>query len=174
MNSSLPTLDSDRFREVLSNWAATVGVIAVRDPDDGRIYGTTITSFTPVHADPPLVLVSLGAGAQALPFLQEDTRYVINLLAEGQSRIASVYADSYPVGPSPFPDDGPPVVEGALAALHCRVNSLVAVEEGNRLVLGWVEEADLDPDARPLLWHRRATTTLATPTESSAASRSSD
>lgn len=161
MNIDTPLLDSDRFREVLSHWAATVGVIAVRDPDDNRIYGTTITSFTPVHADPPLVLVSLGAGAQALPFLAEGRRYVINLLAEGQSRIASVYADSYPVGPSPFPESGPPAVDGALASLHCRVNSLVAVEGGNRLVLGRVERADLAPERRPLIWHRRGTTTLA-------------
>jgi flavin reductase (DIM6/NTAB) family NADH-FMN oxidoreductase RutF len=160
-NIDSPILDSDRFREVLSHWAATVGVIAVRDPDDDRIYGTTITSFTPVHANPPLVLVSLGAGAQVLPFLAEGRRYVINLLAEDQSRIASVYADSFPVGPSPFPESGPPVIDGALAALHCRVNTLVAVEGGNRLVLGWVEQADLAPERRPLLWHRRTTTTLA-------------
>ena len=153
--------EAGAFRDALSNWASTVGVIAVRDPDDGRIYGTTITSFTPVNADPPLVLVSLGAGAQALPFLHEGREYVINLLAEGQGRIASVYADSFPVGPSPFPDAGPPVIEGALATLRCRVSKLVAVDGGNRLVLGWVEHVEADASRRPLLWYRRSTAELA-------------
>jgi flavin reductase (DIM6/NTAB) family NADH-FMN oxidoreductase RutF len=152
-------LDGERFREILRQWAATTGVVAVRD--DGQVYGTTITSFTPVNADPPLVLVSLGANAQALPFLHEGTSFVINFLAEGQGRIASVYADRYPVGPSPFPDQGPPVVAGALASLHCRVNKLVAVEGANRLVLAWVEDGEVHPERRPLLWYRRGTARVA-------------
>lgn len=157
--SAVDTLDPDRFREILRQWAATVGVVAVRDDD--RVYGTTITSFTPVNADPPLVLISLGANAQALPFLHEGTAFVVNFLAEDQERIAAVYADSFPVGPSPFPDEGPPVIDGALAALHCRVNKLVAVEGANRLVLAWVEEGRVDAARRPLLWHRRGTARLA-------------
>lgn len=157
--AGVDTLDPERFREVLRQWAATVGVVAVRD--DGSVYGTTITSFTPVNADPPLVLISLGANAQVLPFLHEDTSFVVNFLAEEQGRIAAVYADSYPVGPSPFPEGGPPIVEGALASLHCRVNKLVAVEGANRLVLAWVEDGRVDAGRRPLLWHRRGTARLA-------------
>lgn len=153
------TLDPERFKEILRQWAATVGVAAVRD--GGKVHGTTITSFTPVNADPPLVLISLGANAQVLPFLQEGSPFVVSLLSEDQGRIAAVYADSFPVGPPPFSDDGPPEVEGALATLHCRVNTLIAVEGANRLVLAWVDGGRVDAGRRPLLWHRRGTARLA-------------
>ena len=152
-------MDVDTFRELLSHWAATVGIIAVRD--DNRVYGTTITSFTPVATDPPLVLVSLGPHAQVLPFLTEGTHYAINLLHESQADLAHVYADSFPVGPSPFPDTGTPTIEGALTALSCVVTGVVTVEGGGRLVLGRVTEGTPPGGRRPLLWYRRASTTLA-------------
>lgn len=154
-SASQPALARERFREILSHWAASVSVLAVRDPDDGRVYATTLTSFTPVAADPPTVLVSLGAGAQALPFLTPGDRYVVNLLAREQSRLAQVFADSFPVGPSPFRNEGDPVIEGVLASLVCRVTELHDLADGGRLVLGTVVAADVDPTRDPLLYRRR-------------------
>lgn len=152
-------MDVDRFRDLLSQWASTVGVVAVRD--DGRVYGTTITSFTPVSIDPPAVVVSLGPNAQALPFLHEGARYVINLLAEEQAAIAEVYADPFPVGPSPFPADGDPIVAGALVSLVCEVADVVPTEGAARLVVGRVVEGAEGGGTRPLLWYRRGPTRLA-------------
>jgi flavin reductase (DIM6/NTAB) family NADH-FMN oxidoreductase RutF len=151
-------MDADTFRDILSHWAATAGILAVRD--DERVYGTTITSFTPVATDPPLVLVSLGPQAQVLPFLAEGTPYAINLLDESQADLAHKYADSFPVGPSPFPDTGTPTMEGALTALSCVVTRVVSVEGGGRLVLGRVTEGTQPGGRRPLLWYRRASTRL--------------
>jgi flavin reductase (DIM6/NTAB) family NADH-FMN oxidoreductase RutF len=151
-------MDADTFREMLSHWAATVGILAVRGDD--RIYGTTITSFTPVATDPPLVLVSLGPQAQALPFLAEGTEYAINLLDETQAGLAQVYADSFPVGPSPFAETGPPTIAGALVTLSCVVTQVVPIDGGGRLVLGRVTEGARAGGRRPLLWHRRASTRL--------------
>lgn len=146
-------MNPDTFRDLLSHWASTVGVVAVRD--DGRVHGTTITSFTPVSADPPAVLVSLGPNAQVVPFLTEGARYTVNLLNERQAGIAEVYADPYPVGPSPFPDRGDPVLGGALASMTCEVVEVVATVGGARLVVGRVSACQAG-DGRPLLWYRRA------------------
>lgn len=151
----------ERFRDVFRHWAAHVALVAVRDDDGGRVYGTTATSLTPVAADPPTVLVSLGPTAQALPFLSPGRTYVVNLLAQGQARLAETYADSFPVGPPPFPPSGLPIVEGSLAFMVCRVIDVIETVAGSRLVLGRVIEATVEPDRAPLIYRRRRYTTVA-------------
>ena len=143
------------FKDALARWASTVTLVAAR-VDYGRgILGTTVTSFFPMAAEPPLVGVSLGASAQVLPALQDGADYVVNLLARDQRRIASAYAGSYPVGPSSFPDEGPPVAEGALVSLLCRVVSVHPVEGGARVVVGRVEEVVDGSGEEPLLYWQR-------------------
>ena len=142
------------FRDALALWASGVTVVAVRD--DARVYATTATSFAAVSAEPPLVLVSLGPGAQVLPFLDPGRSFVVNILSAGQRRVATVHADPYPVGPSPFPAEGAPRLPGALVALTCTVEQVLPVAGGVRLVLGLVEEVSPGGEGdRPLLHHGR-------------------
>lgn len=147
----------ERFRDALSHWASTITVVAVRD--EPRVYATTVTSFVPVSDDPARVLVSLGPGAQVLPFLDEGRSFGISFLAPEQRRLASVFADSFPVGPSPFPDEGVPLVKDAAVGLACSVERVIPVE-GNRLVLALVVGAEVDESTEPLLYHRRGYRTL--------------
>ena len=153
------TLDPDDFKNALSRWASTVTIVAVRD--GGSVHGTTVTSFAPVAADPPTVVVSLGPSAQVLPFLEAGTVFAVSFLAEGQSALASRYADSFPVGPSPFPDDGAPVVEGSVVALLCRATDVVEADGGSRLVLARVTGVAEGTEAAPLLYWRRGYEKLA-------------
>lgn len=150
-------LSPERFRDALSHWASTVTVMAVRD--EPRVYATTVTSFIPVSDDPARVLVSLGPGAQVLPFLGEGRSFGISFLAPDQRRLASVFADPFPVGPSPFPEEGVPLVTDAPVALSCSVERVIPVEE-NRLVLALVLAAEVDDSKEPLLYHRRGYRTL--------------
>ena len=143
----------DDLRNVLAQWASTVTVVAVRDDD--RVHAVTVTSFFPVSLEPPLVAVSLGANAQPLPWLDPGATFVVNLLAEGQRRIASAYTDSLPQIASPFPTSGDPMLEGALASLACTVETVHAPGGGTRLVLGRVERIHRGGGERPLLYWRR-------------------
>ncbi|HSJ07406.1 MAG TPA: flavin reductase, partial [Longimicrobiales bacterium] len=60
-------MDEARFRDVLSRWASGVSIVAVHD--EGRAVGTTVSAFTSLSLEPPLVLVALGSNATVLPFL---------------------------------------------------------------------------------------------------------
>jgi len=142
----------ERLREALSRWASGVTIVAVRD--GGRIHALTVSAFLPVSLDPPLVLVSLGPNASALPYLHEDTEFAISILAADQRGLASRFADTFPVGPAPFPAEGAPVVEGALAAFTCRVTEIFPGGD-HELVLARVEEADADEDRPALTWLNR-------------------
>ncbi len=142
----------DEFRAALARWASGVVVVSVRE--GARIHATTATSFASVSLRPPLVVVALGAGAQVLPFLEEDVRFVATILAARQRRYATLYADSFPVGPTPFPAAGEPRIAGAHATLVCSV--VRHVEAGDaRLVIARVEEAEPGEDPAPLVRHER-------------------
>lgn len=147
---------ADHFREAMSRWAATVTIFTVRDPDDGAVHATTVTSFAPVSADPPGVVVSLSPSAQALPFVDVGRQAGISLLAEGQAKLASTFADSYPVGSPPWPAEGAPLVEGAAAALACTVEAIHPTVGGARIVVCRVEGIELGDEVRPLLYWQRA------------------
>lgn len=149
-----PGVEPDHFRNAMSRWASGVSVVAVRDADDGRVYATTVSALASISARPPRIAISLGAGAQAIPFLSEGRRFVVNILAREQSSLASRYADAFPVGPDPFPAEGDPAIEGAHARLTCEVERLIPVGS-SRLVVGLVVETDGGGDTTPLLYHER-------------------
>lgn len=143
----------EELKEALSFHAAGVTVVSVRE--GGSVHATTVSSFAPISIDPPVVMVSVGGNAQVLPFLDEGTDFVVNLLRGAQRRLATVYADSFPVGPSPFAEEGDPVIADALAVLRCRVESVVKVD-GTRVVLGRVRAVDVGEEGDALVHFRRS------------------
>jgi flavin reductase (DIM6/NTAB) family NADH-FMN oxidoreductase RutF len=60
-NGSGVTANGNTLRDALSAWAAGVTLVTIADDRDD--IGTTVSAFIPVSLDPPLVAVSLIAGA---------------------------------------------------------------------------------------------------------------
>ena len=143
----------EALKEALSHWAGGVSIVAVRDDD--RVHALTVSAFIPVSLEPPTVLVSLGPNAAVLPFLDPGTPFAISLLAADQKGLASRYADTFPVGASPFPETGPPVVDGALASLQCEVDEMLRRGD-HTLVLGRMTRAATgDEEKKALTYFRR-------------------
>jgi flavin reductase (DIM6/NTAB) family NADH-FMN oxidoreductase RutF len=145
--------ERDALLEVLARWATGVALMAVRE--GARVHALTVTAFMPVSVDPPLVVVGLGPNASALPYLETGVRFTISLLAAGQQSVASRFADTFPVGPSPFPDDGAPVVPDAVAGLTCAVLEVRPAGD-HHLVMGRVEDFLAGSDDPALAYYRRA------------------
>jgi flavin reductase (NADH) len=146
----------EAFKDALARWASTVTVVAARDPDDGRVRATTVTSFAPVSVDPAEVAVSLNANAVVLPFVTVGRDLGITLLAEDQRRWARVFADPFPAGQSPWPEDGVPLIPGGVVGLACAVQAIHATDGGSRLVVARVREVVAGTSSRPLLYWARA------------------
>lgn len=142
---------ADRFRDALSRWASGVAVAAVRVDD--RVLATTITAFLSVSVAPPLVLLSLGPTAQVLPFLPVGARFAVSVLTAEQARLASVFADSFPVGPTPFPAEGDPVIPDALVRIVGRVERIDLAGD-HRLVLTAVESSAVGSGEPLIRWAR--------------------
>jgi flavin reductase (NADH) len=145
-------VDSDDFREALSRWASGVSIVACRP--ETRVVATTVSSFMSLSLDPPLVLLALGVNANILPFLKTGERFGISILAVDQRRLATIYADSFPVGPDPFSTDGVPLVNNAVAGLACVVNETRPGGD-HTIVIAAVQHIRFGTGEHPLIRYRR-------------------
>jgi flavin reductase (DIM6/NTAB) family NADH-FMN oxidoreductase RutF len=151
------TLATD-FKDALASWASGVSVVATAAGD--LVYGLTVSSFTSLSLDPPLVLVCLGNRNRLAALIQDAGRFTISLLAAEQGWVSAQLARS---GREPAPTLGVPQeasaaglpwVAGAVAHLACDLERHLPVGD-HTIVVGRVTEAVAHPDRAPLLYYRR-------------------
>lgn len=128
-------MDPGAFRSTLRRFAAGVTVITSAR-EDGEPAGMTATAFTSVSAEPPTVLICVDASARTREAIERREAYAVNILAQGQRDVASLFAskaegkfESIPWRPG---ETGVPIIDGVLAALECRV--VQSVEAGTHLI----------------------------------------
>jgi flavin reductase (DIM6/NTAB) family NADH-FMN oxidoreductase RutF len=159
MNTSSPRaavreFDSAQFRQALSQFATGVTVITTRLAD-GTFRGLTASSFNSVSLDPPLVLWSLGGGANSFPVFSGNSHYVINVLAAGQAELAERFSrrsdDPFANTDYELSRTGQPILQGVAAWFECHNRS--RYPEGDHVIfVGEVEECAVNPQA-PLIFH---------------------
>jgi flavin reductase (DIM6/NTAB) family NADH-FMN oxidoreductase RutF len=85
-------IDPDLFRSVLGRFAASVTVLSARDAD-GTDRGMTVSAFSSVSLNPPLVLACVDKTASIYPTLLETTDIGISVLSEHQESCSRRFAD---------------------------------------------------------------------------------
>lgn len=135
----------DACREVMSTVASGVAVLTFID-DLGAMRGMTISSLTPVSADPPSVLMCIGGKASCLPALQVGRVFAANVLRSGQAFVSSAFAfgteDPFTLFPWTRTGDGPPVLDDAAAYLVGVVERIVE-HHGTAVVLAGVRAGEV-------------------------------
>ena len=149
--------DSAHFRQALSQFATGVTVITTRLAD-GSFRGLTASSFNSVSLDPPLVLWSLGAGANSMPIFSGNSHYVINVLAAGQEELAMRFSrrtdDPWSNTEYELSRTGQPILKGVTAWFECHNRS--RYPEGDHVIfVGEVEECAVHPQPALLFHHGR-------------------
>lgn len=149
------SMDARAFRDTLGRFPTGVTVITTRGLD-GRLYGVTIGSFTSLSLDPPLVLFSLDRSALCYPSFTTCTHFTVNVLAEDQTELSSVFAsqderpwDDLDFAPSPV--TGAPRLAGCLAYIDCTHEARHPGGDHDIFVGGAVDVAISDADGRPLI-----------------------
>jgi flavin reductase (DIM6/NTAB) family NADH-FMN oxidoreductase RutF len=131
----------------------------------GRRWGFTATSFSSLSLDPPLVLVCLNKTASTHGAFTSADRFLVNLLAHDQERIALRFARS---GVDRFTEGdaerdvvpcelGLPGSPGACARVACALHGVLDGGDHSILV-GRVLDAQVDDDRTPLVYHDRTFT----------------
>jgi flavin reductase (DIM6/NTAB) family NADH-FMN oxidoreductase RutF len=150
------SLDPNDFRSMLGRFASGVTVVTVTD-QLGRDYGITVTAFSSLSLEPPLVLVCIDDNASIRPAIAGASYFVVNILAAHQEAVARRFSEpeaeqrfeglGYTRGQS-----GAAVLEDVLASLECRV--VQSTKSGDHTIfVGEVEAASAKSDT-PLLYYR--------------------
>ena len=149
-------IDSQAFKEALRGWASGVTVVTTRADD--QMHGMTVSAFSSVSADPPLVLVCANRSSITHQLIELGGVFAVNILGSEQSEISNVFAStahedarlefvSWSEG-----ETGAPLIDGAVVSLECRVRS--AHREGSHTIyVGQVEAVHIG-EAEPLLYYQ--------------------
>ena len=155
-----PDLFGDDLRDAFARWASGVAVIAASDGDE--IDSITVTAFTSLSVDPPLVLLALGTNASILTMIRETGRFTVSLLTAEQRAIASAVADRVPgIERDLAIEGGRPGVTGRLAGFDCLLEAEYPGGD-HHIIVGRVEATDIGA-GDPLLHFNRGYRTLGGP-----------
>lgn len=157
-SSGIPVAET--LREIMSNCAASVTVVTCRV--GGRDHGLTVSAFTSVSMQPPLVLVCIGGEAGGGEMLRRAGGFTVNLLRLGTVAAAQRFSSpeedrfaGFTRQPPSVPGAGPILPGQAHAYLECRI--VDSVEAGDHIIfIGQVEKADRLNADPPLVYWRRS------------------
>ncbi len=152
------TISAEDFKRALSRRASGVAVVTARNGE--RIHGMTVSAFTEVSLEPPLVLVCADKTSNTLPVIRAGGVFAINVLARDQQELSNRFAVKkdehkrfdgleFDLGRT-----GAPLLRGVAVNIDCRV--VAEHDAGDHVVyIGQVEEVrSFDRD--PLLYFRGA------------------
>jgi|SRR5579862_262153 len=117
-------VEAGTFREALGRFASGITVLTTRDAAGGD-HGMTVSAFSSLSLDPPLVLACIGHDATIAAAVRAAEYTGISVLAEEQQEISRRFADSDTDRFAGIPlvrgAGGVALLEGALAHLECRI-----------------------------------------------------
>src|SRR5262249_54980880 len=125
MSSDTLRVTSEEFRRACGRFPTGVTVATVRDWD-GTPHGLTVSSFTPVSLEPPLISICLGFAVTTIEYFRRSKHFGINVLAEDQEELSVRFAtkgcDRFDGTPwQPGTATGVPLIPGVLAQIECEV-----------------------------------------------------
>jgi flavin reductase (DIM6/NTAB) family NADH-FMN oxidoreductase RutF len=145
------------LRAVMTCVPTGVTVVGTRDPEGGKPLGLTVSSFTSVALDPPLLLVCIARSSSSHDRLIASGKFAISVLSAQQEDVARRFArppsegrfDEFPWWPAP---SGNPVLEGATAWVDCEVGE--TMRAGDHTIIVARALACGTSDAPALVHHR--------------------
>lgn len=153
------TLDPEQLRQAMRGWSC--GVTIVTASFNGEQHGMTVSSFTSIALDPPLIIISLQTKSRTHDMVTGAGAFAVTILASGQQELSDRFA-----GRAPDNEDrlagletetlvtGAPFIKGGLSYLDCKVMQAIPVGT-NTLFLAEVVAARGDGTGEPLVYHDR-------------------
>lgn len=155
--------DERRFRQALSRFPTGVIVATAWDETGNRDLGMTMSSFSPVSLEPPLVLFSVDRRALSLEAWRRVPGYAVNVLSEHQHALSERFsrprADKWLGVEFQRGRHGAALLSGAVAHFECTPHS--QCEAGDHITFfGLVTQFAIGTGA-PLVFHESAYAAIA-------------
>jgi flavin reductase (DIM6/NTAB) family NADH-FMN oxidoreductase RutF len=149
-------VDKDEFRRALGHFASGVTVVTVMR-EGHQPGGITVSAFSSVSLEPPLILVCIDKRASIHDSLKEGRFFAVNILGEDQEVVSRRFASreeedrfhrtGYKEGVT-----GAPLLNGALAHIECRV--VHEYQGGDHTIVVGEVEATRVIEGKPLGYFR--------------------
>ena len=149
---------ADLFRQAMGNWGTGVTIVATSG-DGGKPYGLTVSSFTSVSLDPPLILVCLDNRISGLQAFKDSEIFGVSVLAEGQDELSTLFAKKDSVRPANLyftGKTGAPLIRGSLVGIECKTHAMYPGGD-HQILVGEVEAVEFGAAKEgtgPLLYFR--------------------
>lgn len=154
-------LDERSFRKVLGCFATGVTVVTTRGDGDKPI-GVTVSAFSSLSLDPPLVLFCLDKRNGSLDSFR-DSPFAINVLREDQRQVSIQFAsrgnDKWQGIAYAVNEHGVPVIDNCLAHMECLPHHVVDGGD-HMIVIGRVHHLECQTGGQPLVYFRGAYASL--------------
>ena len=158
------------LKEAMRRFPQGVTVVTTHSNDGPK--GMTVSSFTSVSLDPPLVLVSIAKESDVHDFLVSSDSFAVNFLTEDESSLSDLFAsriasrEKFGSTKHHSGVTGSPIIDGARTVIECKTWH---VNDGgdHSLILGEVVRATADTTRRPLVYHNQLYTRLESPSSAS-------
>ncbi len=149
------SINQDEFKQALRRWASGVTIVTTKAADD-QPAGMTVSSFSSVSAEPPLVLVCINTDSSNAEAIMESGVFAVNILETDQADLSGTFASSktheerfretaWSEGVS-----GAPLLDGCTANLDCAL--VQKVQAGSHWVFVGEVQAVRSQDGAPLLY----------------------
>ncbi len=121
----LSPVTSEEFRKACGRFATGVTIATAID-DTGVPHGLTVSSFTSVSLEPPLVLICLGHRVTVIDVFRKAKYFGINVLGADQQELSDRFArkgqDRFGGLTWEAGKTGVPLLPGALAQIECQAH----------------------------------------------------
>lgn len=152
-------VQAEQLRAAMRFWAS--GVTVVTAQHNGVQHGMTVSSFTSLSLEPPLVMVSLRSETRTREMITHARTFGITLLSAQQQVISNRFAGRVPESVKRFEgietftlESGAPFLRGGMAFFDCRV--VATYQAGTHHVLiAQVLAVQTDETQQPLLYFNR-------------------
>jgi flavin reductase (DIM6/NTAB) family NADH-FMN oxidoreductase RutF len=149
------SISKDEFRTALAKFASGVTVVTLKD-ENGNSHGITVSAFSSVSLDPPLILVCIDNNAGSHFAFSQSKRFVVNILSAEQDEHSNQFASQIP---DKFINihhheglEGIPVLKDALVNLECRLTQELIAGD-HTIFVGEIEKTHLN-EGEPLIYYQ--------------------
>jgi flavin reductase (DIM6/NTAB) family NADH-FMN oxidoreductase RutF len=106
------------------------GVTVVTTVHEGKLRGVTVSAFSAVSLDPPLVLICIANESESKDWIAESGVFAVNILSDEQEFLSERFAARAPIVNARFEgvpyhtaSTGSPILADSLAWYDCRVEA---------------------------------------------------
>jgi len=156
----------DALKGVMRSHPQAVSVLTATE--NGKSYGITVSSFTSVSLEPPLVLLSIARAARNHAIFVNAKEFAVNLLADDQRSVSDRFAGRTQLsekfeGLRVYSDaTGAPIIADTRAYIECR-NWRIHEGGDHSLILAEVINAKKLSEKPPLVYYAQQYTTISFP-----------